>query len=313
VSADDEIDRLLAAPLPTFVEERRRIAGALKAAGRRDDAKTIASINKPSLPVWVVNQLARVEGSRLTRLGVLTDELREVPTSPAASAGYAQLVTEHREALRALRAAAERVLAGAGHDAGPALLERIVHSLRAGMADREMRAAIESGRLRREIGEVDFTSMVGGGAGGDPPSGRETAPRSAVPAHATQAHAGGSGPREDPARERQIAAERTAQDRAHERAAMVVERERTRARAAADREVERLRNQTSAARRRLADEQRALESAQRGLEAANRALELARRTLGEKEERAEGARREIETAVRAQESAEAAAQALRAT
>lgn len=299
--ADDDLDRLLATPLPTFIEERRRLADALKAAGRRDDAKAIAKINKPSVPVWVVNQLARSEESLLTRLGVLTDELREVPapaSAAAAAAGYGQLVTEHRDVLRSLRGAAERILTAAGHDAGPALLERIVHSLRAGMADPDTRAAIERGRLLREIGEVDFTSMLGGTGAPTPGSADRAPPRAHAPAATPRAPQPAS------------PAEPVAQARARERAALQAERERTRARAAAEKELERARHQASAAHRRAVEEERALESARRVLESANRALEAARRTLDEKEERAAGARREEEIAARAVEAAEAAARAL---
>jgi len=303
VLADEDLDPLLTAPLPTFVEERRRLADALKAAGRRDDARALAKINKPSVPVWVVNQLARVERSLLTRLGVLTDELRDMPAAgSAAAAGYGQLVTEHRDVLRALRSAAERILLAAGHDAGPALLERIVHSLRAGMADGDTRAAIERGRLLREIGEVDFTLMVGAGVGLAPAAGtgeRAPAPRAPAPAA-----------RPATAEVDRTAREPAAQERARERAALQAERERTRARAAAERELERARNLATATHRRAVEEERALESARRVLEAANRALEGARRTLDEKEERATGAHREQEIAARAVESAEAAVRAL---
>jgi len=311
VPVDEDLDRLLAAPLPTFIEERRRLADTLKAAGRRDDAKAIAKINKPSVPVWVVNQLARGEGSLLTRLGVLTDELRDMPAAgSAAAAGYAQLVSEHRDVLRSLRAAAERILTAAGHDAGPALLERIVHSLRAGMADAQIRAAIERGRLLREIGEVDFTSMVGApvAASASPataPAERALPPpRAPAPAPRSEAAAVELAARELAAREP------AAQERARERAALQAERERTRARAGAERELEKARNLAAGARRRAVEEERALESARRVLEAANRALETARRTLDEKEERAAGAHREEEIAARAVESAEAAIRAL---
>ena len=303
---DEDLDRLLAAPLPTFIEERRRLADTLKAAGRRDDAKAIAKINKPSVPVWVVNQLARGEGSLLTRLGVLTDELRDMPAAgSAAAAGYAQLVSEHRDVLRSLRAAAERILTAAGHDAGPALLERIVHSLRAGMADAQIRAAIERGRLLREIGEVDFTSMVGAPVAASASPATAPAERALPPPRAPA-----PAPRSEAAAVELAAREPAAQERARERAALQAERERTRARAGAERELEKARNLAAGARRRAVEEERALESARRVLEAANRALETARRTLDEKEERAAGAHREEEIAARAVESAEAAIRAL---
>jgi hypothetical protein len=307
VSVDEELDQLLAAPLPSFVEERKRLADALKAAGRKDDAKAIAKINKPTLPVWVINQIARAEQKALTRLGVLTDELREMPAGGTAAAGYAQLVTEHREVLRSLRAAADKILTAAAHDAGPALVERIVHSLRAGMADPEVRAAIEQGRLLREIGEVDFTTMVGGGAGA---GARASGPSAAGHAAGKPIAAARTAATTPPSAATRPATTHTAADRERERAAIAAEREHTRARAAAEREVERTRTQLTGIQRRVAEEERALESARRVLEAANRALESARRTLDEKEERSAGALREAELAERALEAAEAALKAL---
>ena len=159
---EDEIARLLAAPLGDFVEERKRLATQLKSLGRRDEAQAIAKIPKPSSALWAVNQLARHEPEAIRRLAELTVAMQAGPRH--APDDYAQRLAEHRDVLRSLREAAERILVEAKIGVNPALLERIIHTLRAGMADDETRAAIEKARLLREVGELDFTSLLGAGA-----------------------------------------------------------------------------------------------------------------------------------------------------
>ncbi len=142
---EDEIARLLAVPLGDFVEERKRLAASLKSLGRRDEAQAIAKLAKPSAALWAINQLARREPAAIRRLAELTAVMQAGPRH--APDEYAQRLAEHRDVLRALRAAAEGILAEAKIGVSPALLERILHTLRAGMADDETRAAIEKARL----------------------------------------------------------------------------------------------------------------------------------------------------------------------
>ena len=179
---EDEITRLLAVPLGDFVEERKRLSTQLKSLGRRDEAQAIAKLAKPSAALWVVNQLARREPAPIRRLAELTAVMQGGPRH--APDEYAQRLAEHRDVLRALRDAAEETLTGAKIGVSPALLERILHTLRAGMADEGTRAAIRKARLLREVGELDFTSLLGAGAtgrrgGGGEATAREAAPRDA--------------------------------------------------------------------------------------------------------------------------------------
>jgi hypothetical protein len=283
---EDEIARLLAVPLGDFVEERKRLAASLKSLGRRDEAQAIAKLAKPSAALWAINQLARREPAAIRRLGELTAVMQAGPRH--APDEYAQRLAEHRDVLRALRAAAEGILAEAKVGVSPALLERILHSLRAGMADDETRAAIEKARLLAEVGELDFTSLLGA-----QPAGVGVAPR---------APAARPAPRTETPTTQQTPHGRTAGDeqqeekaRAHEAAARAreEEQERARARAAAAREAEQLRAKADAIRRRVRDDERAVEAA--------------RRALIEAEERLDKARLESEQLERALKAAQAAA------
>jgi hypothetical protein len=290
---EDEIARLLAVPLGDFVEERKRLAAQLKSLGRRDEAQAIAKLPKPSSALWAVNQLARREPAAIRRLAELTSAMQAGPRH--APDDYGQRLAEHRDVLRSLREAADRILLEAKIGVSPALLERIIHTLRAGMAEDETRGAIEKARLLREVGELDFTSLLGAGAlgGGEAAAGEATAGsdrgRADEPAAGAKsaaaiahAHADADGRNDEKKRESEAAA------RAREE-----ERERARLRAAAAREAEQLRGKADAARKRVRDDERAVESA--------------RRTLIDAEERLDKSRIESEELERALKAAQAAA------
>ena len=265
---DDEIARLLAVPLGDFIEERKRSAAALKSLGRRDEAQAIAKLPKPSSALWAVNQLARREPEAIRRLAELTVAMQAGPRH--APDDYAQRLAEHRDVLRSLREAAEGILVDAKIGVNPALLERILHTLRAGMADDETRAAIEKARLLREVGELDFTSLLGAGAlgGGEVATGAAT-PKSTHPkAGEAAAHAKSHTTHADADEKTRARAEAT---RVREE-----ERERARLRAAAAREAEQLRAKADAARKRVRDEERAVEAAQRALVEVETRLDKAR-------------------------------------
>jgi len=282
---EDEIARLLAVPLGDFVEERKRLATQLKSLGRRDEAQAIAKLPKPSSALWAVNQLARREPEAIRRLAKLTAAMQAGPRH--APDDYAQRLAEHRDVLRSLREAAEQILVDAKIGVSPALLERILHTLRAGMADDETRAAIEKARLLREVGELDFTSLLGAGglSGGEVNAGAGAkAAETAAPAKpaGAQAHAHPHGEGGEKARAAEAAA------RAREE-----ERERARLRAVAAREAEQLRSKADAVRKRVRDDERAVEAA--------------RRALIDAEERLEKSSRESEELERALKAAQAAA------
>lgn len=266
---EDEIARLLAVPLGDFVEERKRLAASLKSLGRRDEAQAIAKLAKPSAALWAINQLARREPAAIRRLAELTAVIQAGPRH--APDEYTQGLAEHRDVLRALRDAAEGILAEAKIGVNPALLERILHTLRAGMVDDETRAAIEKARLLKEVGELDFSSLLGAQPAG-PGRAPEPATRPArteTPRTQHESHE----PHEPAADDRQ-----QEKARAYEAAARAreEEQERARARAAAAREAEQLRGKADALRKRVRDDERAVEAARRALIQAEERLDKAR-------------------------------------
>ena len=140
------IDRLYAVRPSDFVKARNVVAKALKAAGKREEAARVGKLPRPTPSVWAVTQLARHVPALVQRLVEATARLQ------AGGAGsYAEAVAAHREVLKQLRAKAEEILAASELRPTLDVLTRVVHDLRAGVLNAEIRASIESGRLEREV------------------------------------------------------------------------------------------------------------------------------------------------------------------
>jgi hypothetical protein len=243
----DELDSLFTAPPTKFIEERKRIVAALKNAGRKDEAKAVEKIPRPSVAVWTVNQIARRDPELVQRLGAITERLKA-----AAGPEYGAAAAELRQILDDLRGEAAAVLAAAGHDdAGPHLVQRVIANLRAASGNAETRATLERGRLERDVEEQEMTSLFGtlGAAPSNTP-----APRAAKPAPLKQ-------PGTDKKAQAKAAAEAKAEARAHAKRV-----------AAAEREVERRRDAAAASRKDVERAERAVTAARKDLAAAEESL-----------------------------------------
>jgi hypothetical protein len=251
----DDLDSLFATPPTKFIEERKRIATALKGAGRKDEAKAVEKIPRPSVAVWTVNQIARRDPEMVRRLGAITDRLKV-----AAGAEYGAAAAELRQTLDELRGEAAAVLAAAGHeDAGPHLVQRVVANLRAAAGGADTRAALERGRLVRDVEEQEMTSLFGTATTFD--TGGAQTPR---PTHAKAK----AGP------DTKATAKAAADEKAEAKA-------RAKAIAAAEREVKKRRDEAAAARKNVERAERVVAGAQEALADAEQKLATDRATEDE--------------------------------
>lgn len=232
--ATDDLDSLFATAPAGFIDERKRIVAALKGAGRKEDAKAVEKIPRPSLAVWTVNQIARRDPELLGRLGAVTDRLQE-----AAGPEYAAAAAELRQVMAGLRRRAAEILSGAGHEAGIQLVQRVIANLRAAVGKAETRAILERGRLERDVEEQDVVSLFGAAVD----AGAAVPPARGKPA---------------PVADGKATKESAAEAKARERA-------RAKEIAAADREVEKLRKADAAARKQVEAAERAVAAAQKAL------------------------------------------------
>src|SRR6478752_1021545 len=107
---DDALDELYAAAPGDFVAERSRLAKALKADGRGEEAAELAKVRKPPLAAWVLNQLARRNRRDVDLLLDSGNRLREAQAGVLGGAdrdSLARAAAAQREAVHRLTLDAE--------------------------------------------------------------------------------------------------------------------------------------------------------------------------------------------------------------
>jgi hypothetical protein len=157
---ESELDDLYAAPLDQFVKVRNEIASRLKKDGDEAAAARVAALKKPSVSAWTVNQLARsgsLDLQRLIKAGEALELAQSRAMSGKDSSGFEEARRDEAAAIALLRSAAKEVLRAAT----PSVLDRIVSTLRAGVATPEGRALLKQGRLTEDLEPTGFGSFAG--------------------------------------------------------------------------------------------------------------------------------------------------------
>jgi hypothetical protein len=282
-----EPDDLYGLPLERFVPERGALARSLRAAGEREQAAEVASLRKPSVVAWAVNQLVRTQGRAFAELCDAGDKLREAQAAVLEGHGDGRSLhaaaDRERVAVDALVIAARGLLTSDGHELSASTLDRVADTVHAAALDDDARAQVLQGRLERELRHV--------GLGVDPamaPAIPAPALRRPAKAKPRGRHTATGEPESTEQRDR----ERIAQDRAE---AQGRERERAEARRTARiKESEARRSADHAARAvRVAEERR--ERAVEALQDAERALAQARAQAETAADRHRRAEQELES------------------
>jgi hypothetical protein len=162
--ATDDIDSLYSLPLGEFVGARNELAKRLRKEKRGEEAAEVASLKKPTVPAWTVNQLARRERGDIDRLLDAGHRLREAhrePDAEKAREGIEAARDAEREAIRRLTAAARKLLADEHGAATDATLERVAQTLRAAAVTEEGRELLARGRLPEELSTTGFDVVAG--------------------------------------------------------------------------------------------------------------------------------------------------------
>ncbi len=265
----DDLDELFSVAPEDFVAARNRLVKEWRAAGRRDEAKAVAALRRPSVADWALNAVAREQASDAGALVAAAARLRTVQADAVEGRGG-----DVRSALTDLRAASAKV-----HRRADEVLSR------AGR-DRAAQAAALSARLNDIAANEAAAAQFGAGRLGSAPV-EEVDPFAGLEAPAKAAtHA--------PTRPTGRADPRRAPEPADEPAPKP-DPEAKRRRAAEER---RLRDALTAARRARA-------SAEATLAKADAAVDAARRALADAEGRRDGARSRHDDAVTAEADAEA--------
>jgi len=283
----DDLDAAIGAvyggPLDEFVTARDRLARALRAAGRRDEAAAVRKLAKPKRLAWALDAAVLAERAEFEGVDAAAEALADARTG-----------AEVREATNALRGAARSLADAASERAatsGGAALDQseLVPAVLAVAADPEALAALRAGRL------VDVPSAGAFGAfapgPGRPAGARPSRAKRDADAGSDTSATPGSPPREQArpgaaGRDRVTAREAGSAERAARHAESLYEAARSRAEDAAD-VADRAAAELAAAEDRRRSAQRDVEAARERLDGARRD---ARRAAAEAQEAEDAAR-----------------------
>ena len=121
----DEIDALYGLPLDEFTKARNELAKKLRNEGARDEAADVAALEKPSLPAWLVNQLARERRNDVQAL---------LKAAAAIRKGDVDADERFRGSVDTLVRAAREILTAAGRKPSDTVLQQVATTLRASAA-----------------------------------------------------------------------------------------------------------------------------------------------------------------------------------
>jgi hypothetical protein len=180
-SVERAADELYGLPLQDFVTTRNARAKELRGAGLREEAEAVRKLQKPTLPSWVVNQLARRRELDVRRLAKAGEGLQKESTDAAA---FAEARREEAEVLRRLLRAARDLLEGEGRPPSGTTLERVGTNLRAAAVSDDRRDALLRGQLVEDLEPAGFEALARSVAAARPE--RETRPSAAARSRTAQ-------------------------------------------------------------------------------------------------------------------------------
>lgn len=150
-----ELDRLYQLPPGEFTSARDELVKRLRADGERERAGEIKTLRKPTVPVWLVNQLVRERELDLQRLLKAGEALAQ-SSSPD---GFREARRNEHEALARLAGAAREL--ARRENLGAAAVDRALQTLRAGSLTDEGRTLLRRGRLTAELEPPGLEALTG--------------------------------------------------------------------------------------------------------------------------------------------------------
>jgi hypothetical protein len=153
---ENSIDALYAAPLDEFTSRRNALAKELTAAGEKERGAEVKGLQKPSVPAWVLNQLALSDAVGVADLLDLADELRAAQRGDGGD--LRKLNARVRSQVTKLLGEAQAIAEADGRAVTQTLKNLVTQSLMAAAAEEEAGAQLRAGRLSRELQPGGFDS-----------------------------------------------------------------------------------------------------------------------------------------------------------
>jgi hypothetical protein len=159
---EQEIDELYALSPAEFVSARNELAKRAREEGEKALSARIKELRKPSISVWVVNQVARereLDVQRLLKAGERLAKAQRELVGGKPPAEFLDARTEEQRAVSRLGKAVREILEREGH--GTSALERATRTLRAAAVTEEGRALLKAGRLEEDLEPTGFEALGG--------------------------------------------------------------------------------------------------------------------------------------------------------
>jgi hypothetical protein len=152
------MDRLLAVPSATFVEERKKLVQELRDEGRSDEARAVAAMRKPSPVVLAVNRAARDRPQAARDAATAAERLARTQLSGEPDR-YRELVAKMGEASALL---AEVALANLSKgNPSEAMRRRTTDHIRGALSSKDSRDLLVRGVLTDEVETAGFDAFGG--------------------------------------------------------------------------------------------------------------------------------------------------------
>jgi hypothetical protein len=166
-------DELYAADLDAFVSERARLAKALREEGHTEEAQAFATLRKPTVAAWVLNQLARRNRREVDLLLDAGHRLREAQAGALTGeekGEFERARRTERDALRTLNREAERLLTAERGGASASVLNQVGEALRAAAISEAGRETLARGLFTEPMRAegFDVVSQLAGATGALP-------------------------------------------------------------------------------------------------------------------------------------------------
>jgi hypothetical protein len=162
-SIEQDLDRLYQVPLSEFVQERNRLAGALKKDGDADASRRVRELSKPSLSAWAVNQLYWRDRPRVEQLVAAGDRYRAAQKA-ALSGASSEMESAEGHRRRAIEDAVRRtrkILAETGQSASEPVMRRIETTIETAASYGSESPKPLNGRLAEDLDSPGFAALSG--------------------------------------------------------------------------------------------------------------------------------------------------------
>src|SRR6266849_4222916 len=150
--------RLSGVPPAEFTQARDSLVKELRAAGAQEEAKRTAALRKPSVALWVTNQLGKESRQKVDALVDAAQKLKRAHAS-GDTAGLRDAMREQREALEALAQAAAALAQKIGARPTQELLRRVQDTAQTAASSDPQ--ALREGTLAEELLPAGFDALLG--------------------------------------------------------------------------------------------------------------------------------------------------------